>query len=810
MTPQQILIDLFPGNQKRYIETTKNGQGFTTVYAKINGKDRPLTDEAYSQHVDPKSPIGIGVCPDRNGYCKFATIDVDNPSIDINKLNQRIQSLRLPLVLYKSKSKGCHLVMEFTEWVETKKVLKVMGFLQQVLDCWSLKTTKGQPPRLMKPEIYPKGDNRINLPYFYYNGSITRGSIGPNNQELTIEETWERANSLRQNDNSINKYYVLGTKAIAGQYDINFNVALWFKKTELQNWKELLKKFNQEHIDPPTDDKTIEHIIKSHEKEDYDWQKAFEQSSPQDLMYADEQEEFYKTVWYVKQDDRFWDNTTNTEYRSEAINITYGKIFKKTAVKQFTNNPNSIKVEAIVYRPDLYNPKSKLIEDNGQQYINKYRPSNLKSIKPTPDKIRPFFRLIRFLLPKKIEREWLLDFLCTNVKFPGLKIRHSILIYKKEFQIGSGSLFELIKKILGEHNCSIIGPKQALDKGKGFLVDKQLVLVDEIKSKADYEERSSLLNELKPMMTEDYHEIRPLFKDYRTVRTCTNYFLFTNYEDAISLPANEVRYTVFENLNPRMSDEFYEDFHKQLQEGELANVVKYYLEKRPIGKNFKPKGLSMKTKALQNMSEKGEHPIYLEVKTLLSEGNRPFERDVISISEVWAYLRRYKKVRGRENELAKALEKLGGSRVGDALHILSGRKPTVYAIRNVEFYMSKSIREIINDYWIPVDPIEYGIREAEITTLYKNLKEVEIYMRKIGKWEERTIYVKDEKTVGENEDSETNGGYNSVCWSCRAPIDSYSDEKCPECDYAYICSNCDNCACDKPNSKIKKKNKVPF
>ena len=91
MTPQQILIDLFPGNLKRYIETKKNGKGFVTVYAKANGEDRLLTDEAYGQHVDPKDPTGIGVCPDRNGYCKFATIDVDNPDVDINKLNQRIQ-----------------------------------------------------------------------------------------------------------------------------------------------------------------------------------------------------------------------------------------------------------------------------------------------------------------------------------------------------------------------------------------------------------------------------------------------------------------------------------------------------------------------------------------------------------------------------------------------------------------------------------------------------------------------------------------------------------------------------------------------
>lgn len=36
------------------------------------------------------------------------------------------------------------------------------------------------------------------------------------------------------------------------------------------------------------------------------------------------------------------------------------------------------------------------------------------------------------------------------------------------------------------------------------------------------------------------------------------------------------------------------------------------------------------------MSERGARPIYLEVKNLLEEKLAPFEKDVISISEVWA------------------------------------------------------------------------------------------------------------------------------------------------------------------------------
>ena len=45
------------------------------------------------------------------------------------------------------------------------------------------------------------------------------------------------------------------------------------------------------------------------------------------------------------------------------------------------------------------------------------------------------------------------------------------------------------------------------------------------------------------------------------------------------------------------------------------------------------------------------------------------------------------------------------------------------------------------------------------------------------------------------------------CWSCGEAISTSSDGICPECDYAIKCSNCKKCACDKPDTKIKKKHR---
>jgi hypothetical protein len=53
----------------------------------------------------------------------------------------------------------------------------------------------------------------------------------------------------------------------------------------------------------------------------------------------------------------------------------------------------------------------------------------------------------------------------------------------------------------------------------------------------------------------------------------------------------------------------------------------------------------------------------------------------------------------------------------------------------------------------------------------------------------------------------TNGNnqYAAKCWNCRTAIELDSDTKCPDCEYAIKCHKCGKCACDQPNSKIKKK-----
>ena len=215
-------------------------------------------------------------------------------------------------------------------------------------------------------------------------------------------------------------------------------------------------------------------------------------------------------------------------------------------------------------------------------------------------------------------------------------------------------------------------------------------------------------------MTEEEHDARPLFQDWRRVFTTTNFCIFTNHEDAISVNYDtEARHSVFENLEERMEDKFYKGYWELLKTGKMANVVKHFLLKRKIrdyddlkpdekedGKPliplFSASGTCLKTEALRRMSEKGDE-IFEDVKSLIEQKMDPFHQDIIGITETFNYLKAQGKEITRQNELAEVLNKLKGERLGECKHLLSGKTPVLYCIRNQDKYKKKTNTEKASD-----------------------------------------------------------------------------------------------------------------
>ena len=124
------------------------------------------------------------------------------------------------------------------------------------------------------------------------------------------------------------------------------------------------------------------------------------------------------------------------------------------------------------------------------------------------------------------------------------------------------------------------------------------------------------------------------------------------------------------------------------------------------------------------MSEKGD-TLFEDVKSLIEQKMEPFNQDIIGITETFNYLKKeLGKEIARQNELAEVLNQLDGVRLGECKHILSGKTPVLWCIRNHSKYKKKTNTDKASDYWVPMKFKEWDMKEVNVDRVKNNLKEL--------------------------------------------------------------------------------------
>ena len=151
---------LFTGLQRGYGILRADGN-----YQYVKGQP---TTKLYQQHLEGKISLGIVPITDK-GNCRFGVIDFDDhkkngikiKDFDYEALLKKIKFLKLPLIVFKSKSGGAHAYLFLQEWVPAIDVRHILKKMAYALGC------------SRDIEIFPKQDkiepddsgNFINLPY---------------------------------------------------------------------------------------------------------------------------------------------------------------------------------------------------------------------------------------------------------------------------------------------------------------------------------------------------------------------------------------------------------------------------------------------------------------------------------------------------------------------------------------------------------------------------------------------------------------------------------------------------------------------
>ena len=305
--------------------------------------------------------------------------------------------------------------------------------------------------------------------------------------------------------------------------------------------------------------------------------------------------------------------------------------------------------------------------------------------------------MLKHVIPHEECREHFLDWYAFPLQNPGVKIRHAIIMQSDEFQLGKGSLFDLHRDMLGNHNTRKIELAEALDKGKNYLLNYQTVLIDEAKSSGSWSEKAQLINTLKTIISEGSIGVRQLYKEYSEQDTITNYWINTNYKDAFPLPKNEVRYWVYFSPAKR-NQKMLEQFHNERLNDNLAGGVLADLMNRDLSK-FNPLAVAPYTDYRNQMSGMADRPLNDFIREQFEQGVHPFDRDMLTTVELFEYLKVEKRLRvTREREVANALELLG-ARCRKQIPITTvADRATVWILRDQDKYMQMEARDLGRAY----------------------------------------------------------------------------------------------------------------
>jgi hypothetical protein len=404
---------------------------------------------------------------------------------------------------------------------------------------------------------------------------------------------------------------------------------------------------------------------------------------------------FIRNIIYIRQTCNFYNLSLNGAYKKDAIDTEFKNIMqankhgtKPKPSEWFSLHTKKIIVEDYLYRPSQYDEEQKIITYNNKKYLNSYKPNSIDAV---PGDIKIFDELLNLLFPDVEIKEKVLDWYCHIIQKPGDKIRYAILLYSPEQQLGKGSLFGLMRKILGSNNTMEIDVGEALDKAKGFL-NKQLVLIDELKSDEKYNTNKKLVNMLKRLITEENHGTRELYTDYKEVVSTTNYVLHSNEEDALAIGQNDPRYFVIGCHSKPKDESWYNrlwDFIGRGDEpGPGIKHVYHFLKNRKIRETFNPKGRAPITEYSKNMANSGEHPLTQRVREDFNNRSELFENDIISTSDFRIYYEQEKRIKiHRTNDISNALKSIGGIKFGQVESDLGTVKnPTLWIIRNNNIY----------------------------------------------------------------------------------------------------------------------------
>jgi hypothetical protein len=275
------LAALFAGLDRAhgvYVLAKKQAEG-EKVKGRALTEAKPVTLEVWRAHVEGTQGLGIVPLMD-DGNVWWACIDIDTYPLDLIALEAKLNQLKLPLVVIRSKSGGAHLVLFLAAPTSAR-------FVRAKLQEWAILI--GYPG----VEIFPKqtehrgtGDigNWLNMPYFGGDGSPRHAIF--NGAPLSLADFLDFAEGRRVTKDALEKFLVGGDEAFNDappclQHLIKtgfprgtrnkglFNLGVFSRFAFGDDWQQKVDDMNRRYMDPPLSSGEVTTTVKSLGRKNY-------------------------------------------------------------------------------------------------------------------------------------------------------------------------------------------------------------------------------------------------------------------------------------------------------------------------------------------------------------------------------------------------------------------------------------------------------------------------------------------------------------------------------------------------------------
>lgn len=237
-------------------------------------------------------------------------------------------------------------------------------------------------------------------------------------------------------------------------------------------------------------------------------------------------------------------------------------------------------------------PPGKIIERNGQRFVNTYVPVKVDRKKGDP---APILDLLAKLLPDQRDRTILLSYMAAVVQHAGVKFQWAPLIQGIEGN-GKSMLSSCVEQAVGHRYTHWPKAKELGNKFNDWLQGKVFYAVEDIYVP---DSKNEIMEDLKPMITGMRIEIQKKGVDQFSADICGNFIFNSNFQDAIRISDKSRRFCIFFTSQQTEEDlirdgmkhtDYFPKLWKWLRDEGGYAIMNEYLHTYQIPAEFNPAG----------------------------------------------------------------------------------------------------------------------------------------------------------------------------------------------------------------------------